>query len=250
MNLSTLLLLVPLSISLLTGRNLGCLAHPHPLFTPSILCPNASSVWIAGSVQPVRWDIAGLDVPPDTHATGQIVLSYSNPPDGDPLHVGHEHEQYEQPQPLADGFPLSDGVVNAVVPSGIPHGGHYYVMRTCTFAARFLFWETGPVLEVQPSPSTVREVPIKQPLKSTGSSWSALSTTLATSLHGVIHRLPSKEFLQFLAGFLIGLVLLYPIARITRDMLLALAARQNARSQPVLLPTATSEGREDTEVPR
>ncbi|KAI0662239.1 hypothetical protein C8Q70DRAFT_634457 [Cubamyces menziesii] len=97
----------------------GCLAQP--LFAPPILSPNASSVWTTGSVQSVRWDNGGLDIPPNKH--GEVVLGYYDPLDEDPG-VGHEYYG----QPLANGFLISDEVVNVVVPDTVPSGHYYYIL--------------------------------------------------------------------------------------------------------------------------
>ncbi|KAH9890004.1 hypothetical protein C8Q73DRAFT_147458 [Cubamyces lactineus] len=93
----------------------------QPLFAPPILSPNASSVWTTGSVQSVRWDNGGLDIPPNKH--GEVVLGYYDPLDDDP---GSGHEYYDQP--LANGFLVSDEVVNVVVPNTIPSGHYYYIL--------------------------------------------------------------------------------------------------------------------------
>ncbi|KAI0328880.1 hypothetical protein GY45DRAFT_940223 [Cubamyces sp. BRFM 1775] len=109
-----------LSVSLLAVLAFrGCLAQV--LFAPPILSPNASSIWTAGSVQSVRWDNGGLDIPPNKH--GEVVLGYYDPLDDDPG-VGHEYYG----QPLADGFLISDEVVNVVVPNDIPSGHYYYIL--------------------------------------------------------------------------------------------------------------------------
>ncbi|KAI0657985.1 hypothetical protein C8Q70DRAFT_1107231 [Cubamyces menziesii] len=96
-------------------------------------------------------------------------------------------------------------------------------------------------------PADLAEVFAISPLGSTGPSErvSASSTPPATSSKGFL-RMPSKEFLQFLAGLLLGALLFRPVVCLTRNTLLAMAARRNG-SQSTLLPTTARTGEDDTD---
>ncbi|KAH9888967.1 hypothetical protein C8Q73DRAFT_668141 [Cubamyces lactineus] len=259
-----LLYVLQLTAILVLTRNTVCLARPSPpsLFAaPSILSPNASSVWTAGSVQPVRWrwDYGGLDVPANKH--GQVVLGYYNP-------SGDSHARYEyHDQPLANGFLLSHEVVNIVVPDALPGGHHYYVLLLGDAPARShsaLFSIDNPT-STTPSTQTPSSTEFPEafppslrvlvlPPRHTSTPGSAPPPVLGVAhKHGLAPstvtaratesksfiRMPSVAFLQFLAGLLLGALLFRPVVRLTRDMLLAIAARRNApRSESVLLPAS------------
>ncbi|KAJ8490048.1 hypothetical protein ONZ51_g2536 [Trametes cubensis] len=91
-----------------------CLTHA----LPSILSPNASSVWTAASVQSVVWDIGEPDISPNAH--GRVVLGYIDP-------IADEGGFYEyDDQPLSDDLLVSEGIIDVVVPTALPSGRYYY----------------------------------------------------------------------------------------------------------------------------
>ncbi|KAJ8489715.1 hypothetical protein ONZ51_g2788 [Trametes cubensis] len=107
---------VDLAALLLVVLVLRC-SSADPLFQPTILSPNSTDVWNVGDVRTVRWSNHDLDIPPNKH--GEIVLGYSTP--------GTNLDNAYYQQPLADGFLISDQVVNVVVPA-VPSGDFYFIV--------------------------------------------------------------------------------------------------------------------------
>ncbi|KAH9890005.1 hypothetical protein C8Q73DRAFT_147480 [Cubamyces lactineus] len=174
----------------------GCFAQP--LFGPIMLTPNSSTVWTVGSVESVRWcvyhlpliiscddhihimrhrDNRGLDIPANHH--GSIVLGYYDPysqlPD-----VGHNFLD----QPLAEGFLISDEVVNVLVPPNLPSGKYYYLLlggdaqnETAVFAIDDPALPSTTAMNLTfPTAISVGQAP-----SATASSWMPSSTSGVTS---------------------------------------------------------------------
>ncbi|PIL31723.1 hypothetical protein GSI_06427 [Ganoderma sinense ZZ0214-1] len=89
------------------------------VWSPGILSPNANDVWQAGSVVQIRWDTSS---PPAqvTNYMGRILLGHEQDPDG------NEHLDFEHP--LAQGFNLSQGAVNAIVPYVVSSDDYFVVL--------------------------------------------------------------------------------------------------------------------------
>ncbi|KAI0328856.1 hypothetical protein GY45DRAFT_1325700 [Cubamyces sp. BRFM 1775] len=128
LDLSALLL----TVSVLRG---SC---AYPLFQPTILSPTSTDVWNVGDVKTIRWSNHDLDIPPNQH--GRIVLGYNAP--GTNLNTAY----YQQP--LADGFLISDLVVNVVVPA-VPSGNFYYIVMSGDANA-----QTAPFMIINPASPT------------------------------------------------------------------------------------------------
>ncbi|PCH39997.1 hypothetical protein WOLCODRAFT_98097 [Wolfiporia cocos MD-104 SS10] len=99
------------------------LAHGAPLnfdtrdvVDPPIISPNASTVWKVGEKVTVTWNTSGIPSSGVTDKDGMVVLGY--------LTVASEHLMIDDP--LAQGFPLTDGKVSFVVPS-VPTRTNYIV---------------------------------------------------------------------------------------------------------------------------
>jgi len=71
------------------------------VWVPTILCPDASSVWVVGCNYTVTWDTSS-EPSQVTNPLGQVYLRINGA---------------TQSTPLADGFPLSDGQVEVTVPA-------------------------------------------------------------------------------------------------------------------------------------
>ncbi|OSD07547.1 hypothetical protein PYCCODRAFT_1430802 [Trametes coccinea BRFM310] len=93
-----------------------CAAQSN-VFHPTVLNPNGTDVWTVGEVATVRWSNNGLDIPPNKH--GQVLLGFTGLPGPFGTNVWYD-------QPLADGFLISDEVVNVVVPD-VPSGNFYFI---------------------------------------------------------------------------------------------------------------------------
>ncbi|KAI0695995.1 hypothetical protein BC835DRAFT_1272477 [Cytidiella melzeri] len=91
------------------------------VFAPPVTEPTTGTVWSAGQVQTVTWDISGLD-DAGKNTTGFLLLGYTIPGDTS----GNEHLNITNP--LANGFKLGDGAVNVTVPSVVPRDTYIVVL--------------------------------------------------------------------------------------------------------------------------
>ncbi|KAH9890026.1 hypothetical protein C8Q73DRAFT_148303 [Cubamyces lactineus] len=116
-----------------------------PLFQPTILSPNSTDVWDVGDVRTVSWSNHDLDIPPSQH--GEILLGYNEP-------STNTSTAYYQ-QPLAQGFLISDQVVNVVVPA-VPSGDFYFIVLNGDANAQTgLFAIVNPASPAGPSSANV-----------------------------------------------------------------------------------------------
>ncbi|TEB33219.1 hypothetical protein FA13DRAFT_195214 [Coprinellus micaceus] len=86
---------------------------------PKIISPTASSVWPVGSTQTVTWDTS--DFPPYNQITnklGRVILGRDT---GDSLNLDIDH-------PLAQGFNITNGKVDIVVPNVPPRNDYLIVL--------------------------------------------------------------------------------------------------------------------------
>ncbi|CDO68254.1 hypothetical protein BN946_scf184842.g17 [Trametes cinnabarina] len=109
----SLTLLVTCLLSVLTSVLALNAVRANP-DSPPITLPTAQNAWTLGTVETVKWLTDGYNV----NGTGSIILGISLP---------NGSVDFWQDQPLAEGFPLSDGIVNVRCPLNLPTTRRYVI---------------------------------------------------------------------------------------------------------------------------
>lgn len=87
--------------------------HPRDVWVPPITYPVAGTVWAPGGTYNVTWDTTSKP----TNVTNSQGMVY--------LRIGNA----TQSTPLAQGFPLTAGVVNVTIPAGTQPSTEWMVVR-------------------------------------------------------------------------------------------------------------------------
>ncbi|KAH9890029.1 hypothetical protein C8Q73DRAFT_747726 [Cubamyces lactineus] len=142
---------------------------PRGTVSPAILSPSGLSQWSLGSVQTVRWaidqDLSGIN--------GTVYMGYL-PANNNPF--------LWKDQPLAENFPLADGVVNVRCPLNLPTGGRYVIALSINGDDSDVSAQFGVLDQTDPNISSTLSPPAS--LSTTGNVPSA--TVSRTSVVSVI----------------------------------------------------------------
>ncbi|OCH90901.1 hypothetical protein OBBRIDRAFT_792812 [Obba rivulosa] len=165
------------------------------VFDPPVTNPNADTVWTVGSTQTVTWDTSSLPPASQLTSPGMIVLGF----------LTSDSENLMLDNPLAQGFNLSDGQVNVVVPS-VPAGNSYIVALfgdsgnispTFTIQGGSSQSASATPSSVSTTPSSVTAAPSStappQPATDAASQSSEVSTTSPSQSNSSATDLPSTS---------------------------------------------------------
>ncbi|EGN98373.1 hypothetical protein SERLA73DRAFT_161174 [Serpula lacrymans var. lacrymans S7.3] len=85
---------------------------------PSVINPNADTIWHAGSSVTITWDTS--TVPLGNKSKGKVVLGY--------LEKGKSDEHLDIEHPLAENFYIEDGFVQITAPDVSPRNDYIVVL--------------------------------------------------------------------------------------------------------------------------
>ncbi|KAH0583509.1 hypothetical protein H2248_009136 [Termitomyces sp. 'cryptogamus'] len=105
--------LVSSFLSVANGAALNARAASD-IFDPHIISPNASTVWVVGSVESVTWDTS--DAPVNISNGASVVLKPA--------------ESLTPQTTLAEGFDLRAGCVNVMVPESVEPGEYAIICKS------------------------------------------------------------------------------------------------------------------------
>lgn len=88
------------------------------VYSPPVTSPDASTIWDIGSIEQVTWDTSSIPKA-ITNSKGKLVLGYVN--NGTDEHLDLDH-------PLAEGFEITQGFVQVVVPNVKPANDYIVVL--------------------------------------------------------------------------------------------------------------------------
>lgn len=88
------------------------------VYSPPVTSPDASTIWDIGSIEQVTWDTSSIPKS-ITNSKGKLVLGYVN--NGTDEHLDLDH-------PLAEGFEITQGFVQVVVPNVKPANDYIVVL--------------------------------------------------------------------------------------------------------------------------
>ncbi|KAF8332969.1 hypothetical protein F5887DRAFT_564429 [Amanita rubescens] len=141
---------------------------------PPVTAPNSTSVWTVGSTQTVVWDTSGL--PPYANITnrvGEVLLGHLGGGGGLNLMLNN---------PLAQGFNITQGSVNVVVPNVPPRTDYLVVLMGDSGNASPTFAITGGSNStVTPGPSTTQTSSSSTGTSTGGAQSGATSTPVSNS---------------------------------------------------------------------
>ncbi|KAK2465759.1 hypothetical protein APHAL10511_002303 [Amanita phalloides] len=142
----------------------------HPLtkrdvVDPPVLAPNASTVWYVGTTQTVVWNTTGL--PPYnriTNQVGKVILG----------HLGGGGLNLMLKNPLAQGFNITQGSVNIIVPNVPPRTDYLIVLMGDS-------GNTSPTFTITSGSSGTTPISTSSSTAQTSSSSTSAPTSISTS---------------------------------------------------------------------